>query len=74
METIKLIDHDGFTELCFDLPDSPVNTLAARVLEGEVLGMPRVRHAGGTSDRGALPAEGAFALKGSLSKEIGAVV
>jgi len=33
METIKLIDHDGFTELCFDLPDSPVNTLAARVLE-----------------------------------------
>jgi len=33
MDTIKLIDHDGFTELCFDLPDSPVNTLAARVLE-----------------------------------------
>jgi 3-hydroxyacyl-CoA dehydrogenase/enoyl-CoA hydratase/3-hydroxybutyryl-CoA epimerase len=33
METIKLIDHDGFIELCFDLPDSPVNTLAARVLE-----------------------------------------
>jgi len=33
METIRIIDHDGFTELCFDLPDSKVNTLAAPVLE-----------------------------------------
>jgi len=33
METIRIIDHDGFTELCFDLPDSRVNTLAAPVLE-----------------------------------------
>ncbi len=33
METIRIIDHDGFTELRFDLPDSRVNTLAAPVLE-----------------------------------------
>jgi len=33
METIRIIDHDGFTELCFDLPESRVNTLAARVLD-----------------------------------------